>query len=334
MDCRAPTRVLRRALLSGCIAACAVHAHSARAQSVFSNAPVKTNREFTLLGEQIEKRVHGVLSLMGYSLTPDVTTGSLAISDTKTANPAFNLTTLGGGFTLSKDTPLYLEGTAAFNRYDPTFVASDGVESRSLPVKWSSFSATGGIGWDFPITAELKFRPMLNFSIGQVASDVSVASRVLDRKTNYELDFLERGKLNAIGYGGSLMLDYEHYREDYEIDIELRYTQILLRTTNATADFAQGSAVSRSAGLWSRWRAPTGLTLLDRPLRYVLEATHSRWMGDEAKVLGITYLTALGAGIEIDSSKYPVWITRTRLVARYVFGSNVTGVSIGLACSF
>jgi hypothetical protein len=314
--------------------ACALQSNSVRAQATVSNTQAQSNRGFTLLGEQIEKRVHGVLSLMGYSLTPDVTTGSLSISDTKTSNPAFNLTTLGGGFTLSQDTPLYLEGTAAFNRYDPTFVASDGVQSRSLPVKWSSFSATGGIGWDFPITAELKFRPMLNISIGQVASDVSVASRILDRKTNYELDFLERGKLNAIGYGGSLMLDYEHYREDYEIDVEVRYTQILLRTTDATANFAQGSAVSRSAGFWSRWRAPTGLTLLDRPLRYVLEATHSRWMGDEAKVLGITYLTALGAGIEIDSSKYPVWITRTRLVARYVFGSNVTGVSIGLACSF
>ena len=39
-------------------------------------------------------------------------------------------------------------------------------------------------------------------------------------------------------------------------------------------------------------------------------------------------------GLELDSSKYPVFITRTRLVARYMFGNNTTGYGVGLAMSF
>ena len=45
-------------------------------------------------------------------------------------------------------------------------------------------------------------------------------------------------------------------------------------------------------------------------------------------------LTTVGAGLELDSSAYNVFITRTRLVGRYVFGNNVSGFSVGLAVSF
>ena len=56
------------------------------------------------------------------------------------------MVSLGGGFTISKDLPLYLEGTAAYSRYDPTFVATNGAETRSIPAKWNSISGTGGVG--------------------------------------------------------------------------------------------------------------------------------------------------------------------------------------------
>ncbi len=192
-------------------------------------------RGFELIGASVQKRANAVLSLMGYSLTPDVTTGSLSINDSAASNPGFRLTTLGGGDILSRDFPLYLEGTAAYSRYDPVFVATNGVESRSIPVKWNTLTGTGGVGWDFFLTDELKLRPIFNFSLGRVASDASIASFILENVTGTEIDFIENGKLNAIGLGGSLMLDYEMVRPEYEIDVELRYTNIHIRTTRGTS---------------------------------------------------------------------------------------------------
>jgi len=291
--------------------------------------------DFQLIGANVQKRANGVLALMGYALTPDVTTGSLSISDSAASNPSFRLTTLGGGFTWSREFPLYFEGTAAYSRYDPTFVASNGQEERVVPVKWNTVNGTGGVGWDFFLTEELRLRPIFNFSLGHVESDVSVASRVLESLTGVEIDFVRNGRLNAYGLGGALMLDYEHYRTDYEIDVELRYTAIRLRSTSGSSEAVQGSATTESASLWSRWRAPLGgLKLLDRPLRYVLEFSHSRYMGDESAVLGIDYLSTAGLGLELDSSKYPVIVTRTRLMFRYTFSPYVSGPSIGLAVSF
>jgi len=271
---------------------------------------------------------------MSYTTVPDVTTSSLSINNGTSGNPGFGQSQLGGGFTLSRTFPLYVEGTLAYSRYDPTFVATDGAQQRPLPTRWNTFSTTVGIGWDFRITNELVFRPILNGTIGRVSSDLKLGQSVVNHVTDSNLQFLENGSLDAYGYGGSLVLDYEHYRANYEIDAELRATDIYLRSFGSTSDAVQGSAMAQQVSLWTRWRAPTGWHALDRPIRYVLELAYSHYFGDSAGVLGFNDLTSLGVGLELDSSKYPIVITRTRALVRYVFGHNVHGVSFGFAVSF
>jgi hypothetical protein len=287
----------------------------------------------TVIGGNVKQHADAVLAIMTYTTVPDVTTSSLSINSGATGNPGFGQTQFGGGFTISKSFPLYMEGTLAYSRYDPAFIASDGATQREVPTRWNTFSGTVGLGWDFHITDELVFRPILNGTIGRVSSDLKVGQSIFNRVTDSNLQFLENGYLDAYGYGGSLMLDYEHYRENYEIDAELRATDIYLRSFGGS-DAVQGSAMAQQLSLWTRWRAPTGWRALDRPVRYVLELAYSHYFGDSAGVLGFNDLTSLGVGLELDSSKYPIIITRTRAMVRYVFGHNVHGVSFGLAVSF
>ena len=283
-----------------------------------------------LVGGDLQRRTNGVLALMGYMLTPDVTTGALAISNDTTGNPDLGMSTLGGGFTVSREFPLYLEGTLGYARYDPTFVGVSGQVERSVAAQWDAYSATGGIGWDFPLTSELVIRPIFNFSYGRVDSHVSATQT----GTGEEIDFLHDGRLDAYGLGGSLVLDYERRRPGGEIDVELRYSNIYLRSFGGSSTAVKGSADAQSISLWSRWRAPTGATMLERPLRYVLEFAHTTFLGDLDGVLGFNYLSSIGTGLELDSSAYDAVVTRTRLMARYKVGEHVRGWSIGLAVSF
>ncbi|WP_096031522.1 hypothetical protein [Caballeronia hypogeia] len=298
------------------------------------NAYAQTAPDRTVVGANVKNYANAVLAIMSYTAVPDVTTSSLSINNGTSGNPGFGQTQLGGGFTLSKSFPLYLEGTVAYSRYDPTFIATDGNQERAIPAKWNTASTTIGIGWDFPITDELKLRPIINGMIGRVASDLRIAQTVFNHVADTNLQFLDDGALNAYGVGGSLMLDLEHYREHYEIDLELRATDIYIRSFGSSSSAVQGSAAAQQFSLWARWRAPTGLAALDRPVRYVLETAYTHYFGDSAGVLGFNDLTSLGVGLELDSSRYPVIITRTRAMVRYVFGHNVHGVSFGLAVSF
>ncbi|MGF6290945.1 hypothetical protein [Paraburkholderia youngii] len=288
----------------------------------------------TVIGGNVKQHADAVLAIMSYTTVPDVTTSNLSVNNGLTGNPGFGQTQFGGGFTLSRSFPLYMEGTLAYSRYDPVFIATDGAQQRAVPTKWNTFSGTVGLGWDFRITDELAFRPILNGTIGRVSSDLKVGQTLFNHVTDSNLQFLENGSLDAYGYGGSLMLDYEHYRENYEIDAELRATDIYLRSFGGSSQAVQGSATAQQVSLWTRWRAPTGWHALDRPVRYVLEAAYSHYFGDSAGVLGFNDLTSLGVGLELDSSRYPVIVTRTRAIVRYVFGRNVHGVSFGFAMSF
>ena len=305
---------------------------------VLAVEPVKLPK-LTLDGSVIKDRKDGILTLMGFTVLPDVTTSSLSINDATSSNTDLQQTTLGGGFTISQDFPLYLEGTVGYSRYEPKFIASKGDEALSIPVKWNSLSVTGGIGWDFPLTEnkELKLRPIFNFTFGHVESDISLVGRYLREHFDMDsdsLEFLNRGRMNTYGYGGAIMLDWEHYREDYEVDVELRYTNIQLRSFDSDYSSIEGSSDANIISIWTRWRAHTGLTMLNNPLRYVLEGSNTTFLGAQRDALGFNYLSTVGVGLELDSSDYPVFITRTRILCRYTFGENVSGYAIGLAMSF
>jgi hypothetical protein len=283
---------------------------------------------------ELQRRANAVLTLMGFSLTPDVTTGALSISDQSTGNPLFRQTSISGGGRLSKRTPLYLEGTLAYSRYDPTFASSDGQDTLLIPTKWQSLLGTVGAGWDFPIAKDLVLRPILNLSLGRVDSERTGAPAAGQAPASRDaLDFLENGQLNAYGIGGSLMLDYERYRPENEIDLELRYTNIRLESYESSLA-VQGHAISQTFSLWSRYRAPTGFSALERPVRYVLEYAYSRFLGDLEGALGFVAVHSFGLGLELDSTNYDVFVTRTRLLLRYKVGDNVTGWALGLGVSF
>jgi hypothetical protein len=293
-----------------------------------------TSQDFTVIGTSLQKSVNGALAMMQYSVSPDVTSSSLSISSGEGGTNGMFMTQFGGGFTWSKSLPLYLEGNAAFSRYDPVFILSNGTDRRKVPLQWDSMVGTVGVGWDFPIAKELVLRPIANFTLGRVTSDLLVATRVIEGETGQEIEFLRHGMFNAVGYGGSVMLDYEHYREAYEIDVEARLTNIWLQSFGGTSEAVQGMALAQSLGLWTRWRAPTGLRALDRPVRYVLEYAFTRYFGPDGDMLGFNNLNSIGAGIELDTSALDRIATRWRLIGRFRFGENVRGWGVGLGISF
>lgn len=295
----------------------------AQAQSALYNAA----------NNYLKKRADAFMTITGYSLTPDVTTGSLSIRNNGGDNSDLQMISLGGGDRISANFPLYLEGTLAFNRYNPTFTDGIANSSVTVPVHWNSLTGTGGIGWDFPITNELRFRPIANVMLGHLESDLSIASRVIQNRTGVDMQFLNGGRMNSYGLGGSVMLDYENYKPDQEIDVELRYTNIGIQTFDSSTA-VQGSANSQSLAIWARSRVPTPITLLDRPLRAVFELAHTEFLGDLRGALGFNSLSSVGTGFEIDRSASDPIFSRVRVVFRYQFGQNVHGTSIGLAASF
>ena len=289
-------------------------------------------------GYSLQQAADGVLGLLGYNVIPDVTASSLSISRGGQTYTGLQTTQFGLGFTVDPDFPLYLEGFLGYSRYDPRFIFSEGAQKSVLPTRWNNVSGTIGVGWDFPIIEGLVFRPILNASLGHVETDVSLIGRLLELKFNRELAFLDRGRMNAYGLGGSLMLDLNIQRPGYEVDLELRYTDIRLSTFGDTSSLVRGESEAKTANVWGRVRWPMDAEMFGRPLRWVVDFSHSRFFGDQV-ALGFDHLTKVGGGIEMNVGRYElgVWdfnMQSIRIVGRYLFGNNVSGASVGLAVSF
>jgi len=95
-----------------------------------------------VIGTSLQKRVNGALSMMQYTVSPDVTTSSLSISTGESGQNGMYLTQLGGGFTWSNSFRLYLEGNAAYSRYDPRFALTNGTEQRQVQAQWNTLVGT------------------------------------------------------------------------------------------------------------------------------------------------------------------------------------------------
>jgi len=300
----------------------------------FCAAAAAQRAERAIQGVDVQKLANGVLGVMSYTVAPDVTTSSLAINSSSSSSTDLSMKQLGGGFTWSKQRTLYLEGNAAWARYDPVFLASDGSNTRPVPAQWDSFSATVGVGWDFPLSAHWVVRPIFHYMRGTVVSELMLAKWWLENNTALDLKFLDGGRLKTEGTGGAVMLDYERFTPEADDDIELRYTNVGLRSRGDSALGVQGHAKSESVSLWARRRVPTDWGVVwGRPVRYVYELATTRYLGNETDV-GLTQMSSLGFGLELDSSARDVFVTRLRAVARYKFGPDVRGWTVGLAVSF
>ncbi len=184
----------------------------------------------------------------------DITASNLDIGSGTNQSAALNMTQIGGGATMSEAVPIYLEGAIGFSRYNPQFVVSNGTESRTLPTKWNSLTASGGIGWDIALHEDPRgghwvLRPIANVSLGTMASDLRIGNWLLERTKGYSLDFLDGGQLNMYGLGGSLMLDYELFSKAQDIDIEVRYSYQHLQSFGGTSTSVRGHAEAENLGL-------------------------------------------------------------------------------------
>jgi hypothetical protein len=297
------------------------------------------------LRSRLRPRPGGVLGLMGYNVTPDGSTNALQVDRSTQGggdegDPTLTLGQFGVGFTVSESFPLFLEGYFGYARYDPRAVLTGAEETRRAPFRWNNVAATVGVGYDIRLAEYLFLRPVLNASLGYAASDASLFGDFVRYRTDVDISALTDSHVNVWGLGGSLMLAYYDYRPERDIDVELRYTQIHLQTFGDTLPAARGSSIARTLGLWTRLRWPTGREAFGRPIRWVIDASASYYLGDQRNALGFAWSAKVGGGVEFDIGRYEVGalgidLSRVRLIGHYFFGDkDVTGYSFGIGISF
>lgn len=279
--------------------------------------------------DQIEAQAAGALAMLGLASVPNEAASTLSFSaGGESGGAGFRGSQFGGGGNPDGG-PLYLEGFLGWNAYDPVFLFARGGETVEAGGDWQSAALTAGVGWDFPIGAGMVFRPILDVALGNITADTPGDGPVED-----VVSFLDGG-VTATGLGGALMVEGNWMLPgDWEVDATLRHSHMWLQTTDGPmSDFGSAEAITSSA--WTRLRVPTPWQALRRPVRGVGELAFASYAGDQAEVMGTTWLAQVGLGAEIDlrAAKLPR-ITAARLLLRYTRGEEADGFSFGVSADF
>lgn len=316
----------------------------AQAQLGDSVADQIANRLAQLRASGLGARPGGVLGLMGYNVTPDGSTNALEINRGSTAPSGsasvLTLGQFGTGFTVSESFPLFVEGYIGYARYDPRAVFTGGESVTRVPFRWNNLTTTIGVGYDIRLAENLYLRPILNGALGVASSDLALFGAFVNYRRDVNFNTLTNRNATMWGIGGSMVLAYYDYTPARHIDMELRFTNIHLQTFSNSLPATRGQSDARTLGLWTRVRWPTGYEAFGRPVRWVVEAAGSYYLGDQRAALGFAWSAKIGGGIEFDIGRHEIGamglnVNRVRLIGRYFFGDGgVTGTSFGVGVSF
>jgi hypothetical protein len=290
--------------------------------------------EVNVIGSQVEEKAAEALALFGLIAVPNDAASTIALDGAGGASDLLSVQT-GGGFRFSEDVPLYLEGFAGYQRYDPVFVFSNGTETSDVRVRWNAVALTGGIGWEFDIGPNFTIRPMAHLTFGRIVSDLELGARYIGNQLDRDVGFLVNGGLTAAGYGASVSALYEKKNDAYEFEMSARYTHLEIRTVGSSSDVDATSNASVTS-FWTRYREPIeGWQAFGQPVRWVVDGSLGLYEGGPTQFPGLEWLAGIGAGLELDVSETPlIFTTRARLMARYYFGEDYRGWGIGIGLSF
>ncbi len=287
-----------------------------------------------IVGSQVEEKAAEALALFGLIAVPNDAATTISLDGAGGTTDLLSVQT-GGGFRVSDDFPLYLEGFAGYQRYDPVFVFSNGEDSADVRARWNAVALTGGVGWDFPVTDKFTIRPMGHVTVGRIISDTELGLRFIGNQIGKDAGFLLNGGLTAAGYGASISAIYEDITDAYEFEVSGRATYLHIETVGSSSDVDASSDAS-VASFWTRYREPVkDWTAFGQPVRWVVDASLGLYDGGPNEFPGIEWLAGLGAGLELDVSDTKlIWTTRARVMARYYFGEDYQGWGLGLGISF
>jgi len=204
----------------------------------------------------------------------------------------------------------------------------------SVASRWQASSLTGGLLVDIPLAENLRMTPGLDVGVAvlkNTAQYYGAATALSPLFDGLVFNWETRARLVTPNLG----LDWTTRDGERKtlLSGHLSWSWI---ESYAETDPALG--FSQSAGVVSlrgEHGGPTGMSVVARPIDWLVIGSVSRLLGDNSDVLGFSELYELGVGMEIPFARNDAGgSNRARLTASYLFGSGIKGWTIGLGARF
>lgn len=269
-----------------------------------------------------------LLSIVGLTITPDITASRLQPSGTGVLDgQRIDTLRLANDVSIATaEGPLYLEGNLGFARAKVDLRLGDGV------VEANSFDAVGAFGAagpEFALGRFTRLRPLVILGLGYVDDDFGLPEPIAGEGEE-TLDLRQWSA--ALGFGLSL----EHARPvgDDSLELRLKASQVFFDTLWAADPRLTTDTANQTLNANATYKHDTGLRLAAHPLLVTGLLGGNAFLGDQRDALGFAWFAEYGAGLELDLSGAEGAVQRARVRVTGIAGDSVTGISFGAGIGF
>jgi hypothetical protein len=232
---------------------------------------------------------------------------------------------------------LHVEGALGYararERTDDLYGGTLPGAETAVEVDWTTWGGLVGVGPVFDLGPGLTFAPIANLGLSRLESDAhysgpgaGLSASLFDGIAfNWDALALSGGAAARVDWRGGLGGELE-----FELigRYDLRWTQ----TIDAEDEAQEFSERTQLLTLRGDLVGPTGLRLLERPLRWRGTVGYRRAL--EGSLYGCEEMFLLGGGVELATAGELPLFSNLSLSGAAIFGDGVTGWTVGLGFSF
>jgi len=278
----------------------------------------------------------GYAQMLNLASTPDISAARYNVTD-GSSQLAINVLRIpyeSRWLALSNDSDLYWRVAGGYLTTKSDFpVNVPAVGSGSISSTWSAYSLTGGLLAKIRFGEGFTFVPALDVGAARLDNQADYAGAATALQPGLD-GLLFNWRSNAWLVTPNAGLEWTHANADrtYSVRGHVAWSWI--------SSFAETDPVlkfNETAGVYSiraERVAPTGKSIFDRALGWVLFGGYAGFFGPNRNALGFTSVAEVGLGVEVPLSTSAEKRERIRVGASYLFGPDVTGWTISAGMKF
>ncbi len=278
----------------------------------------------------------GYAQIIGLAATPDIAAASYEI-DSETTKPkldVFRLPYQAQWTALTPDTDLYWRVAGGYLRFKDDFsINPPSGETGSIGSKWTAYSASGGLLAKIRLGNGLTLEPALDVGVARLENSASYDGAAAALKP--VLDGLLFGwQTNAWLVTPSIALEWATKLGEARTTVRGHVARSWINSFDESDPAQSFNETANIYSIRADHARPTGITVADRALNWVVYGGYAGFFGANRDALGFTSVAEIGGGFEVPFAADRPNGERVRLSAGYLFGPDVKGWSVGLSLEY
>ena len=277
----------------------------------------------------------GYAAMINFAVAPEISTANYSVEDSLEDDPELQVTRVPLRHVFEPNArgwSPFIQGNLAYQTFDASFPF---LEGEQINGEWDALGVSVAGGYEIPLSENLTLLPVLDLGYVRLTNDATYTGPIGNTILKPALEgLLFDWDADTWLLGLSLGFEYEKPYERFTLQSRGGITYNRIDTFSTSSDAIDFTSSVTTTNLKADFVIPTSMSVGGSPLAVVPHIGATAFLGDDRDALGFDHFYEAGLSFEADVAERGWRISKLRLGAMVIFGSDVSGWGILLGYRF